>query len=84
MTKKCYIYQVPKYLSKEIAFTVFMCVCAFVHSPVLSTSTEHLLCDKKEPEKTDESKVDWHWQCNIYKVTAETLNPARRLSVMKL
>lgn len=50
----CYSYQVPKYLSKGIPFIVCVClyVCAFVHSPVLSNSTECLLCIKHVQERT--------------------------------
>lgn len=57
------VHQVPKYLSKGIAFfasvcvLVCLCVCAlssFVHRH--RTLTAHLTCPRKKAEKTEESK----------------------------
>lgn len=60
----CYIYQVPKYLSKGIAFILYVfCSCVYVHlctlqfCPRAQSVYSASNMSKKEPEKTAESKV---------------------------
>ncbi len=71
-TKTCYIYQVPKYLSKGIAFIVYMCVCVcvcvFVFVCICALSsfvhehrafTVHQTCPRKNQKRQRGGKVNW-------------------------
>lgn len=64
-TKRCYSYQVPKYLSKGIPFIVCVCVCMCVHLCTLQfcPQAQSVSCasnmSKKEPSQTAERKEDW-------------------------
>lgn len=58
MTKKCYIYQVPKYLSKEIAFTVCMCVCVPLCTLQFCPQAQSIYCATRKNQKR-RTRVKW-------------------------
>lgn len=70
MTKLCYVNNSPKYVSKGNSFivcalvSVCVCVYVFVHSPVLSTSTEYLVCIKHLQKKNQNRQRGVKWTGN--------------------